>query len=780
MPGFNSIDGLMSGLDTTSIVDTILKFERQQAVLLEQEQSQKQNIISAYQSLSAKFIGLNSSIIPLTKESTFEQSSVNVSDSDVLSAVSNGRVGDGSYSFQVLALARNHQVASQGFASADAKSFGTGSITVQVGNGNSREILIDSENNSLTAIKNAINKQNIGVTASIVNDGTTSNAYRLILTSNKTGVANSIKFNANLTGGSDEFNFSTATFDIPESVLFDDSSTSAVTLGTLASYSGTQNKSYTFTVASPGEQTVGSDVITLDWTDGINSGSIVVTQADMEVELDGAGADGLSLMFSSGTLNEGDSFEVNTFAPNLQNASDAKIAFGAGGGGGSPIVISSDSNTFSDVIENVDITVKGLTGVGESVSINTSLDTTAIKEKIQAFLTAYNELTTYIDNQNKYTEDDESAPALFGDSTVWNLSNSLRRNIGSIVQGIDSKYNQLYSVGIRTKADGKLSLVNASALEEALKNNLDDVIKLFTDSANSTNAGIEYISSTEQTRSNTAFDVNITQAATRGGYTGKEFESLSTAPITLTGDNNRIKLKIDGLLSDEILLSEKTYSSTAELISELQVRIGNDAKIGKRDITVEWVDTGAGRGYIKFSSGSYGSASKVEMDKSIGDSVYTTLNLTSGSVVAGKDVEGTINGEEAVGSGQLLSGKKDSKTISGLQLKVTLDEASVNSGNDGTIEVVKGVASKQVDFINNITASKTGIFDVRITSLEKQITNLTERIAEIDERLAIRRETLFEQYYAMETALSELGTQGDYLTTQFDSINANWGLGSKR
>lgn len=774
MPGSNSIDGIISGLNTTDIIDKIITYERQPAVLLEQEQTKKQAIVSALQALQAKFIGLNTATLPLNKASTFEQSSINVSNEDIISATSNGRVGKGLYNFQVLDVARNHQIASQGFAANDSQTFGTGTIIVQVGNGNLREITIDTENNSLSGIKDAINKANIGVTASLVNDGTGSNAYRMILTADKTGAENSISFTSNLTGGTDSFNFSTAVFDTPETISQNDNSTSAVTLGTTAAYTGNENKTYTFTVSSPGSQTIGSDVITLDWTDGVNSGQIAVTQADMEVELVGTGADGLSLMFSAGQLNEGDTFQINTFAPTLQKASDAKIAFGAGSGTGSPIIISSDTNTFKDVIENVDLTVKNVTAPGESVTISTDIDTDGITQKIQDFIKSYNDLVKYIDEQNKYTEGDKAAPALFGDTTVWIVSNSMRKNIGSIIPGIETKFNQLYSIGIRTKGDGTLAITDSSALESALRNNLDDVIKLFTDSGKSSNTGIEYLSSNEETLTNIGFDVDITQAATKGGFKGLDMADPSTTPITLDSSNNRIKLKVDGLLSEEMILSEKTYNSTSDLITELQSKIDNDPKISNRGVTVEWIDNGDGTGHIEFHSGSYGSSSKIEMDNTVVDSAYSILKFSGGAYFTGLDVQGTINGEEAEGKGQILSGKKDNKTTEGIKLKITLGAADIVDGSEGSVEVIKGLASKQVDFVNSITKSKSGIFDRKISSVQKQIENLTNRISDIDARLASRRESLYLQFSQMESALSQLKSQGDFLTSQLAGINLNW------
>ena len=98
-------------------------------------------------------------------------SKIDVSDEYVLTAASSGRASAGSYDLQVLALARNHQMASQGFSDDSQALFGTGTITIAVGSGTVKTITIDATNNSLAGIKKAINDANVGVTASIINDG---------------------------------------------------------------------------------------------------------------------------------------------------------------------------------------------------------------------------------------------------------------------------------------------------------------------------------------------------------------------------------------------------------------------------------------------------------------------------------------------------------------------------------------------------------------------------------------------------------------------------------
>ncbi len=767
-----SIDGLVSGLNTTDIVDSIMKAERQPAALLETEQAAKTNIISAYKALQAKFLALNTELAKLVRPAAYDAASINVSDDSYLSATSSGRVNAGSYDVQVLALARNHQLASQGFSDQSIALFGTGNITIQVGDGSAKTVTIDANNNSLTGIAQAINNAKVGVTASIVNDGSASNPYRLVLVADKAGLKNQVSVTSALTGGLN-LNYSTAAFDAPELLAMNNASTAQISLGSTASFSGDKNKIYTFTVEGSGEQTIGTDPITINWSDGTNSGSIVVTQADTEVELAGAGADGLKLNFSSGVLHGGDSFQVSTFAPILQQASNARLSIGSAGGTGSPIVVTSDSNTFSDIIGGLNLNITKETPPGESITITTDIDVAAVKSLVQGFISKYNDVVSYIDQQNKYDQESKTAPVLFGDSTLWTVRNSLASAAGNSIAGIESKFSQLYSIGIRTNGDGQLQITDSARFEDAIRNNLDDVIKLMSSDGSTSRSGIEFVSSTVDTLAGRDYDVNITKAATGGSYEGSRLDDPISNPIEITSSNNTIKLNVDGLESGEIYLTERDYASGQALVDEIQSKIDNDENLGPRDIKVEWV-ADSGGGHIKISSATFGSTSRVELVSGISNSAYTALGLSTGTGVKGTDVEGTINGEQAEGVGQLLKGKDDSKTLKGLVLRITLTDAQLGDGAEGTVTVTKGVASRTRDLVASITKATDGTLDRRISAYQKQVDTIAERVKEIDARLAIRRDALLQKYYAMEEALGQMNTTSTFLTSQLGSINNNW------
>ena len=83
--------------------------------------------------------------------------------------------------------------------SASATATATG-VSVQQGgssftsNGSaSKSVTIGSTNNTLQGIASAINTANIGVTATIINDGSATNPYHIAITSNSTGLTNTLQ-----------------------------------------------------------------------------------------------------------------------------------------------------------------------------------------------------------------------------------------------------------------------------------------------------------------------------------------------------------------------------------------------------------------------------------------------------------------------------------------------------------------------------------------------------------------------------------------------------------
>lgn len=95
----------------------------------------------------------------------------------------------GTYQIEVMELAQKSSAMSTGFEDKDESYVGVGYIQYTLPDGETKDIYVDSDNSSLSAIAKLINKDSsLGVTANVINDGSGSDApWRLILSLNKTG-----------------------------------------------------------------------------------------------------------------------------------------------------------------------------------------------------------------------------------------------------------------------------------------------------------------------------------------------------------------------------------------------------------------------------------------------------------------------------------------------------------------------------------------------------------------------------------------------------------------
>jgi len=180
--------GLMSGMDTESIISQLMQLERRPVTLLQQRETNHIAEISAFGTLKSALSGLHSEAQALKEESNLRSYGVTSSNRDTLSASVSGEATPGTYRVEVTQLAQAQQVRSAAFSSGD-DTVGTGTLTLEVGDA-STDIAIDAESNTLSGIAAAINDADAGVTAYMIDDGA-GNAY-LTLLSQETGSDNTI------------------------------------------------------------------------------------------------------------------------------------------------------------------------------------------------------------------------------------------------------------------------------------------------------------------------------------------------------------------------------------------------------------------------------------------------------------------------------------------------------------------------------------------------------------------------------------------------------------
>jgi flagellar hook-associated protein 2 len=177
-----------SSMDVATLVSALVNAKTAgPAAELKAKQTSDSTTLSAYGALSAALNALQAGIKNLSDGTTLSTFAATASGKG-LDAVAGAGAVAGSYEIEVAQIATSQSLSSAAF-DANAR-LGTGKLTIAVG-GKSMVVTIDSTNNTLSGIANAINKasNNPGVVATIVNG--TGGAH-LVLRSTASGALNTI------------------------------------------------------------------------------------------------------------------------------------------------------------------------------------------------------------------------------------------------------------------------------------------------------------------------------------------------------------------------------------------------------------------------------------------------------------------------------------------------------------------------------------------------------------------------------------------------------------
>jgi flagellar hook-associated protein 2 len=203
--------GIGSGVLTSDLVDQLVAAERRPTeVRLDQKTERTEALISAYGMLRSAVTELRLPMRQLGSADAMKSFSATSSGSNIDVSVDASKASRGSYSLDVKSLAQSQALASRGvFADRDATSVGRGTMTLQVGD-KTTNITIDSSNDTLQGLANAINEANAGVSAGVIDTG---NGFQLVLSADETGEANAVNISVSEDGaapGLSRFAFDTA------------------------------------------------------------------------------------------------------------------------------------------------------------------------------------------------------------------------------------------------------------------------------------------------------------------------------------------------------------------------------------------------------------------------------------------------------------------------------------------------------------------------------------------------------------------------------------------
>lgn len=204
--------GIGSGLDVNSIVSQLMSLEQKPLTTLTTKQSDYKAKLSAFGSIQSGIASFQTTLKKLSDPKNLQTTKATAADATVLGTSGGAGAVPGDYSIEVTKLAQSQKLASAGQLNAQAV-IGTGTLTFDFGtisggtlgtdgkytgsgftsNGaGSKQVTIDNSHNTLDGIRDAINAANIGITASVINDGS-STPYRLAFSNSQTGEASSMK-----------------------------------------------------------------------------------------------------------------------------------------------------------------------------------------------------------------------------------------------------------------------------------------------------------------------------------------------------------------------------------------------------------------------------------------------------------------------------------------------------------------------------------------------------------------------------------------------------------
>ena len=134
MGGISS-SGLVSGIDTQSIITQLLSIESRPKIFAQQRIVQLQTQQAAYLDVNSQLLALRTSAGAMRFNRVFDAAKATSSNSGVLSATASTSASPGAYNFIVNRLVTSEQQISRGFTDRDTSGVGLTSLSVEIGGG---------------------------------------------------------------------------------------------------------------------------------------------------------------------------------------------------------------------------------------------------------------------------------------------------------------------------------------------------------------------------------------------------------------------------------------------------------------------------------------------------------------------------------------------------------------------------------------------------------------------------------------------------------------------
>lgn len=816
-----SIDGLVSGLDTTSLINQLIAAERIPQDRLVKARDRAKNVVAAYQALNTRLAAVRDAAGALSDAAGWNVMKASSSAPTVATATTSAAALGGSLNFTVDRLATSASVVSNGtvpsltsliaggsllvsaggpaygFASLGGAGLTAGAHTIKVTQASSA-----ASKTASTALAGTIDIQ-LGVNdvLSVEVDGVAQN-YTIApnATYNASSLADAIE---TASGGALTVSVDTAgklvvatTDEGSAASLRITGGSSLIELGlTGAEVGGVASIGGDGIVEVDGTATVVADVragqapvlvsgtggtITATLSGGLRLGTIQAknvntgdgTLSAVVNAINGAnagvtataiqtGPGQYKLQLASSSTGLKGAVSMDTGALGMGGFSSIGTAQDAQvtvGSGPGAFAVTSSSNSVSNLLPGV--TINLLTTGTSTVQITRDAD--AMATKVANMVDKVNAALADIQTLTAYDPETGNSGILMGQFAVRQIQGSLVSAITGSVS--TSTIATAASAGVSITKEGSFTFDKAKFVT-AFSANPSDVATLFQRGGTAASTSVSLASATHKTRAG-AYEVIVTQAATQASATGADLSGQGN----LITNAETIDIRVGGATG-----TAYTYSATAGE-SLASIADGINTVLAASGVAI--LASVQGNALVINTTG-YGSSATFEVrssDVGGGQTGIATVAATY-QAKAGTSVAGTIDGVAATGTGQLLSAPPTHDVLHGLTLTITSTAADVAGAggnlNLGDFTYVPGVAQRAAQAGVNSVDVVSGTITNAIDGRNRLIDDYEEQIEAWDRRLALRQATLKRQFSAMETALSSMRQQSSWLAGQVNQLAAN-------
>lgn len=175
---------------------------------------------------------------------------------------------------------------------------------------------------------------------------------------------------------------------------------------------------------------------------------------------------------------------TSTFAlSEVDSAADARILVDG-------VEAASAKNSFSSVLSGLTIEAVAVSTPGEATRLQVDYDVAGARERIAAFVSAYNSLVENLRGLSSYDAASKAAGPLFGDATFRDFSESVRRFFSTGAPGGGLSFGTLADLGISRQLDGTLE-ISDTKLAAALAGSFDEAGRFLADARHGLGARLD-------------------------------------------------------------------------------------------------------------------------------------------------------------------------------------------------------------------------------------------------------------------------------------------------